>query len=102
MLTGFFKKNEVDVDARKYLYREFFEHYVRNRSQHCWTKRKGKRVVGLVNAASLSEGERYNLRLLYHVHGPTSYNDLLTINGARYSTFMLLGRGFFVSNAIVT
>ena len=49
---------------------------------------KKKDVIGRTNGVNPTEGERYFLRLLLnHVRGPTSFEDLLTVQGTRYSTF---------------
>ena len=38
--------------------------------------------------ASITEGERYYMRLLLnHVTGPTSFDDLKTVNGVQSSMF---------------
>ncbi|XP_075492617.1 uncharacterized protein LOC142530687 [Primulina tabacum] len=49
--------------------------------------KKGK-VIGRVNGANSVEGERYYLRLLLnHVRGPTSFDNLLTVDGNICFTF---------------
>ena len=87
-LTEYFRTCSTDIEARKYLYREFPEHYVWNKQGKCWTRRKKGEVIGRVNGANPMEGERYYLRiLLNHVRGPTSFKDLLTVEGIRYLSF---------------
>ncbi|XP_059669340.1 uncharacterized protein LOC132314497 [Cornus florida] len=88
MLTEFFHLNSISEISRDYLYREIPEHYVWNKQNKCWSPRHHKAVIGRVNAANPSEGERYYLRLLLnHVRGPTSYKDLLYVNGLQCVTF---------------
>ncbi|XP_042474831.1 ATP-dependent DNA helicase PIF1-like [Macadamia integrifolia] len=88
MLTEFFNMNSNDPKARKYLYREVPEHYVWNRQRKCWTTRQIKESIGLVNSANPSEGERFYLRLLLnHIRGPTSFRDLMCIDGIKCSSF---------------
>ncbi|KAJ0985328.1 hypothetical protein J5N97_003684 [Dioscorea zingiberensis] len=88
MLTEFFKRNLYDNNARNMLYREFPENYVWDEKARHWHERKNKRAVGRVVAVSASEGERYYLRLLLsHVRGPTSFNDLLMVDGNSCSSF---------------
>ncbi|XP_073300535.1 uncharacterized protein [Primulina huaijiensis] len=89
MLTEFFKIN-CDPDLTgKYLYREFPQYYTWIKYGKKWIRRRSnKKVVGRVYVVSPSEGERFYLRiLLNHVRGPTSFEDLMTVNGVAYSTF---------------
>ena len=45
-------------------------------------------MIGRVNSANPKEGERFSLRLLLnHVRGPTSFEDLLTVDGIHYLSF---------------
>ena len=47
-------------------------------------------VIGCVNNANPKKGERFYLRLfLNHVRGPTSFEDLLTIDGIHYLSFKM-------------
>ncbi|KAK9274843.1 hypothetical protein L1049_022097 [Liquidambar formosana] len=88
MLTEFFKICSRNKDARAYLYKEFPEYYVWNRNGKFWSKKKKGKVIGRVNGANPTEGERYYLRLLLnHVKGPTSFDDLLSVDGNKYFTF---------------
>ncbi|KAF7826480.1 uncharacterized protein G2W53_017644 [Senna tora] len=54
-----------------------------------WKKRRShKKVIGRIYTVSPSEGDKFYLRfLLLHVKGPQDFDDLLTYNGIRYSTF---------------
>lgn len=38
MLTEYFSMCATSVDARKYLYKEFSEHYVWDKKSRCWTE----------------------------------------------------------------
>ncbi|XP_027166288.1 uncharacterized protein LOC113766278 [Coffea eugenioides] len=88
MLTEFFNFNRRNQENKRYLYKEFPEHYVWDKKDRCWNKRKKGEVIGRINGANPAEGERYYLRLLLnHVRGPQSYGDLLTVDGVRCSTF---------------
>jgi hypothetical protein len=45
-------------------------------------------MIGRVYFASITKGEQYYIRLLLlHQQGPTSFNDLKTVNGVTYCTF---------------
>ncbi|XP_056688781.1 uncharacterized protein [Spinacia oleracea] len=89
MLTEFFKMNSIDPNARRYLYREFPEHYRWLSTSREWQKRKSsQRVLGRLYVASPLEGERFYMRmLLNHVRGPTSFEHLRTVNGVIHPTF---------------
>lgn len=51
-------------------------------------KRGGDKVIGRMYTVSVSEGERYYLRLLLlHVPGATSFENLRTVHGVTFLTF---------------
>ncbi|XP_027169453.1 uncharacterized protein LOC113769184 [Coffea eugenioides] len=84
MLTQFFHMNKTDKIAQKLncLYRDLPEFFVWTPRTRNWTPRKRRSVIGRLVTVSPTEGERYYLRLLLsHVHAPTSFEDLLTVNG---------------------
>ncbi|KAK4394704.1 hypothetical protein Sango_1624700 [Sesamum angolense] len=88
MLTEYFSMCSKSEDARKYLCREFPEHYVWDKQDRCWRERKKRDVIGRISGVNPIEGERYYLRLLLnHIRGSTSFQDLLTVNGVAYSSF---------------
>ena len=89
MLTEYFKVNRSNSAARRYLYREFPEHFTWNKSKKIWRPRKSKRIqIGRLVYANPAEGKRYYLRImLNHVRGATSYENLRTWRGVTYATF---------------
>ncbi|XP_009622040.1 uncharacterized protein [Nicotiana tomentosiformis] len=90
MLTEFFVMNQTDdYDIKlKLLYKDFPEYFVWSVTDKTWTRRKQRSVIGRVVTCHPTEGERYYLRLLLlNVRGPTSYEDLRTVNGRCYITF---------------
>ncbi|KAI5385593.1 hypothetical protein KIW84_072263 [Lathyrus oleraceus] len=89
MLTEFFALNQMDPHARNYLYREIPEHYCWLKGVKKWQRRRTKqKVIGRIYTVSPSEGEKFYLRvLLSHLRGPTSWECLLTHNGACFFTF---------------
>uniref|UniRef100_A0A0E0RC29 Helitron helicase-like domain-containing protein n=1 Tax=Oryza rufipogon TaxID=4529 RepID=A0A0E0RC29_ORYRU len=91
MLTEYFRMNQVNSDANNYLYREFPEHFVWQKGEKIWTRRKTKKIqIGRLVAAHPSEGERYFLRvLLNHVRGAKSPEDLRSFDGVTYPSFRL-------------
>ena len=89
MLTEFFRMNTIDNYARNFLYKEFPEFYVWDKAHKRWKRRVKRTQVGRLVAAHPAEGERYYLRvLLNHVRGPTSFEDLRTVGGIVFSTFI--------------
>ncbi|XP_019238028.1 PREDICTED: uncharacterized protein LOC109218148 isoform X1 [Nicotiana attenuata] len=90
MLTEFFSMNETNEDAKELnlLYKEFPEYFVWSSSDKFWALRQKRCAIARIVTCHPTEGERYYLRLLLmHVRGPTSYKDLLTVNGEPCSTF---------------
>ncbi|XP_060210557.1 uncharacterized protein LOC132637494 [Lycium barbarum] len=90
MLTEFFYMNKIDKYAIELnlLYKEFPEHFEWSSNEKFWARRQKCCAVGHVVTIHPTEGERYYLRLLLmQVRGPTSYADLLTVNGEPCSTF---------------
>nr|XP_016471553.1 PREDICTED: uncharacterized protein LOC107793670 isoform X1 [Nicotiana tabacum]XP_016471558.1 PREDICTED: uncharacterized protein LOC107793670 isoform X1 [Nicotiana tabacum]XP_016471563.1 PREDICTED: uncharacterized protein LOC107793670 isoform X1 [Nicotiana tabacum]XP_016471572.1 PREDICTED: uncharacterized protein LOC107793670 isoform X1 [Nicotiana tabacum]XP_016471583.1 PREDICTED: uncharacterized protein LOC107793670 isoform X1 [Nicotiana tabacum]XP_016471591.1 PREDICTED: uncharacterized pro len=90
MLTEFFYMNKTNENAMKLnlLYREFPEYFVWSSSDKFWALRQCRCTVDRVVTCHPTEGERYYLRLLLmHVRGPTSYEDLLMVNGEPCSSF---------------
>lgn len=90
MLTEFFKMNRQNQKAKdlQLLYREFPQHFVWNQKLRRWTERKKFQVIGRMVTVNPKEGERYYLRLLLsHVKAPKSYDDLLTVNGKKLTSF---------------
>ncbi|XP_062014500.1 uncharacterized protein LOC133731039 [Rosa rugosa] len=89
MLTEFFTKNKYHESARQYLYREFPERFRWIDNQRTWEERQNnQKVIGRIYTVSPSEGEKFYLRvLLNHVRGPTSYEDLRTVDGILQPTF---------------
>ena len=81
-------RNTHDLEARKYTYVEFPRHYVWNVKIRKWTKRMGQNTVGRINFVPPKSGETFYLRILLNkVKGPTSFEDIRTINGNVYDTF---------------
>lgn len=87
-LDAFFTYCASDPNARKYTYQEFPQHYVWHKIEKIWTPRKQGYAIGRMYFAGPNSGERFYLRLLLTViKGPTSFEDLRTINGVLKNTF---------------
>ena len=90
MLTEFFLMNKINNDAinLNLLYKEFPQHFVWSSLYKMWSRRKQRLTIGRIVTCHPTEGERYYLRLLLmNVRGPTSYEDLRTMNERCYTTF---------------
>ncbi|KAJ9558517.1 hypothetical protein OSB04_013131 [Centaurea solstitialis] len=88
MLTSFFHTNMVDTSARNYLYKDFPKYYTWNARSRQWNPRRKGTMRGRLVSANPAEGERFYLRiLLCHITGPTSFEDLRTVNGLLHPTF---------------
>ncbi|XP_019413906.1 PREDICTED: uncharacterized protein LOC109325794 [Lupinus angustifolius] len=89
MITQFFALNQLDVEARHYIYTEIPKHYTWDKGNKEWNRRRNRRrVLGRMYTVSPSEGDKFYLRvLLNHVRGPTSWESLLTVNGTCFPTF---------------
>ena len=88
MLTAYFKVNALSQTP--YLYTEFPQHYVWNKTKREWTVRKqrGDKVLPRIYSISPKDSEKYCLRiLLHHVPGATSFDDLKTVDGEVMETF---------------
>lgn len=87
-LTAFFAYNLANEDGRQYLYHEFPQYFVFEKSTKRWHRRKKQFSIGRMYHCNPFNGERYYLRLLLTIiRGPKSFEDLRTINGHLYTTF---------------
>jgi len=97
MLMAFFQHNAQNgPDIPKYLYIRYPEYFVWQKREHIWTLRKKKFAIGHIHFASPSSGECFYLyTLLTVVPGPTSFENLQTVEGVLHPTFQAecLARG---------
>nr|GEV57667.1 hypothetical protein [Tanacetum cinerariifolium] len=104
MLTAFFKLNEIDTNARQYLYRDIPRYYTWNKSTRVWKRRKQGKMKGIMVFTNPAEGERFYLRmLLQHVKGPTGFDYLYTVDDVLYTTFRkaALEKGLIKSDSYI-
>lgn len=106
MLTAFFILNRDNPEARQYLYQEIPYHFVYNKNLHMWTPRQRdhEKTIARVQFVYPSSKELFHLRLLLqHVRGPTSFEDLLTVNGVPYTTFSdaCVARGLVITDEYI-
>lgn len=93
-LTAFFTANnnqgEIGMEARKHTYQEFPQYFtLKTHGNHKeWCLRKQRPSLGRMVYVSPTAGERFYLRtLLSVVRGPQSFDDLLCVDGQRYTSF---------------
>ncbi len=87
-LSSFFNLNKDYPPARIFFYRDIPKHFVFNKATRLWTPRVRYRVIGRLYSVSPRETERFALSLLLnHVKGPTSFEDLRTVDNVVYDSF---------------
>ncbi|KAJ6935238.1 DNA helicase [Populus alba x Populus x berolinensis] len=90
MLTEWFERNRVDVDARDLFYSQFPNKYVWDARQKEWIVRSRGFCLGRIVYVHPAAGELYFLRmLLNHVKGAKNFEDLRQISGTIFPTFQL-------------
>ncbi|XP_035834163.1 uncharacterized protein LOC118482677 [Helianthus annuus] len=69
-------------------YYDFSTLYVWKLNQRIWVLRIKGKTIGRIHSVSPSTGEAYYLRILLNkVKGPTSFDDIKTVNGQVYNSF---------------
>ncbi|KAH9096020.1 hypothetical protein Ae201684P_010223 [Aphanomyces euteiches] len=93
-LTAFFElcreNSDSQARARECLYHDIPEYFVWNSNLRKWTSRKrgGKRMIGRMLTVSPRSGDCFYMRmLLCYRRGPTSHEDLRTVNGVVHPKF---------------
>ncbi|KAL7094727.1 hypothetical protein ACP275_11G121900 [Erythranthe tilingii] len=80
--------NKIFPEAKDLTYAQFPMQFVWKQPLHEWRPRKRGFSVGRIHFVPLGSGELYYLRILLNIgNGPTSYEQLRTINNAIYPTF---------------
>ncbi|CAH1452958.1 unnamed protein product [Lactuca virosa] len=86
--TSWMECNAIDSEARKLTYVEFPTKFVWILNGRFWKRRKVGKVIGRIHSVSPKLSEAYFLRILLNkVKGPTSFDEILTVNGQRHSSF---------------
>ena len=89
-LTAWFKLNQHDPSAQRYLYTEIPQHYVFDKVKKQWFKRKliEKPIISCMYFVNPLDHERFYIRiLLQHIRGATSFEELRTIDGKECQSF---------------
>jgi len=80
--------NRKYPEARTLTYNRFPSKFVWKEDKHEWSPRQRGMSIGRVYFAPPGSGERFYLRtLLNYVKGPTSYDELKTVDNIKYNTF---------------
>lgn len=88
MFLGWMEKNKDDPNARELSYIEFPSKYVWKQKERCWEERQRVKSIGRIHSVPASVGEGYFLRILLNkVKGPTSFEDILTVDGKLQNSF---------------
>ncbi|KAK9053689.1 hypothetical protein SSX86_024763 [Deinandra increscens subsp. villosa] len=88
MFDSWMKCNELYPHARNLTYVQFPSKFVWHAKDRCWKPRKQGVSVGRIHSVSPALGEAYFLRVLLNkVKGPTSFEDIRTVNGHQHASF---------------
>jgi hypothetical protein len=80
--------NKKFPEARNLTYSQFPTKFTWKENLHQWTPRQKGFSIGRVHFAPPGAGERFYLRtLLNYVKGPTSFDDLKTVDNVKYNSF---------------
>ena len=90
MLQAYFKLNATNEFAREFLYMDIPNHYTFDKKNRKWHLRKSHfNVIGRIYSIYPSQTDLFHLRLLLlKTKGARSFQELRTVNGHEYSTFV--------------
>ncbi|KAH1111596.1 hypothetical protein GYH30_010112 [Glycine max] len=101
MFTSWLQANAIFQQAKDLTYLQFITKFTYIANKRCWKPRKRGYTIGRLNWVPPSTGEFYYLRMmLVVVKGPTTYEQIRTVNGQLYSTFReaCFAMGFLVDD----
>ncbi|XP_019168340.1 PREDICTED: uncharacterized protein LOC109164044 [Ipomoea nil] len=88
MFLEWFEANKTFLDARELTYVEMPTKFVWKKDVRKWQPRKKGFSIGPIFYVPPATGEIFYLRcLLNKIRGPTSYEDIRTVNGVLYNSF---------------
>ncbi|RZB65818.1 hypothetical protein D0Y65_041747 [Glycine soja] len=80
--------NQNSIEGRNLTYAEFVSKFVYNEKKRCWHLRKKGYTIGRLLWVPPITGKLFYLRMMLTVcKGPTSFEDLRTIDNVQYSTY---------------
>nr|KAJ0207304.1 hypothetical protein LSAT_V11C500288760 [Lactuca sativa] len=85
--TSWIECNAINSEARELTYVEFPTKLVWILNGRFWKRRKVGKAIGRIHSVSPNHGEAYFLRILLNiVKGPTSFDEIRTVNGETHSS----------------
>jgi len=85
---AWFEANMRYPEARSLTYSQFPGKFVWKSDKHVWTPRKQGFAVGRIHFIPPGSGEMFYLRtLLNYIKGPTSFDDIKTVDGVKKNSF---------------
>jgi hypothetical protein len=85
---AWFEANKKYPEARDLTYGQFPLKFVWNKGDRVWNPRQRGLSIGRIHYVPPGVGEQFYLRiLLNYVKGPTSYDDIKTVENVYYKTF---------------
>lgn len=89
MFIQWMESNKIYPKGKQLTYVQFPEHFWWDSdSKRWWPRKKDLEVIGRLTYAHPSSGERFYLRMLLNiVKGPTSFEDIRTVDEVSYGTF---------------
>ncbi|CAH1452578.1 unnamed protein product [Lactuca virosa] len=86
--TFWMECNAIDSEARELTYVEFSTKFVWILNGRFWKRRKVGKAIGRIHSVSPNLSEAYFLRILLNkVKGPTSFDEIRTVNCEAHSSF---------------
>ncbi|GAU39679.1 hypothetical protein TSUD_320920 [Trifolium subterraneum] len=80
--------NKKYPEARGLTYGEFPGKFVWNKQKRVWTPRKQGYSIGRLHFVPPGSGQKFYLRLLLnYVRGPTSFDEIKTVDNVKYASF---------------
>ncbi|GJZ39680.1 ATP-dependent DNA helicase PIF1-like protein [Tanacetum coccineum] len=88
MFLQWMETNKTDDEAREITYAEFPTKYVWNFTKRVWTRGKSRVSIGRIHNVPISAGDAFYCRkLLNHIPGARSHDELKTIDDVVYPTY---------------
>ncbi|XP_076932188.1 uncharacterized protein LOC143597627 [Bidens hawaiensis] len=88
MFKSWMECNRIYDEAKDLNYIEFPSKFVWKKHGKYWERRKVGFSIGRIHSVSPALGEAYFLRIILNkVKGPTSFEDICTVNGVVFPTF---------------
>jgi len=88
MFTSLIKCNKIYQEAKSLTYSKIGSKFVYSKKDRCWIPRKMGDAIGRLIWVPPSSGELYYMRkMLTHIKGPLSFEDIRAVKKIVYPTF---------------